>query len=41
VKTAGGDAKLTVYPDAGHNVWDRAYEDPELYAWLFAQSRHR
>lgn len=41
VKAAGGDAKLTVYPEVGHNAWDPAYDDAEMYAWLFAQKRRR
>lgn len=41
VKAAGGEAKLTVYPEVGHNAWDPAYDDAEMYAWLFAQKRRR
>ena len=37
LKEAGGHAKLTVYPDVGHNSWSRAYLESDLYAWLFAQ----
>ncbi|MGL4610061.1 MAG: prolyl oligopeptidase family serine peptidase [Trueperaceae bacterium] len=36
----GGDARLTVYPDADHNAWDRAYKTKELYDWLFTQRKH-
>jgi predicted peptidase len=32
--------KFTVYPDAGHDCWTAAYNDPELYRWLFAQKRN-
>jgi predicted peptidase len=39
---AGGTvAKLTVYPGVGHDSWTRAYEDPALWEWLFAQRRPR
>lgn len=31
--------RLTVYPDASHDCWTRAYENPLLWSWLFAQSR--
>jgi len=31
---AGCEARLTEYPDLGHNCWDRAYADPELPEWL-------
>jgi dipeptidyl aminopeptidase/acylaminoacyl peptidase len=39
LKTAGGNVRFTVYPDVGHNAWDRAYADPALYDWLVAQRR--
>lgn len=39
VNQAGGDAKLTVYPDGNHNAWTATYENPELYVWLLRQSR--
>lgn len=35
----GGVARLTVYPDAGHDSWTATYANPELYAWLLAQRR--
>ena len=41
LKAAGGNVRLTVYPDVGHNAWDPAYADPALYAWLLAQQRGR
>src|ERR1035437_4774430 len=41
VKAAGGNVKFTVYPDAGHDVWTRSYDDPELYQWLLQQKRKR
>jgi predicted peptidase len=31
--------KLTLYEGVGHNAWDYAYADPELYKWLLAQRR--
>lgn len=39
VKMAGGEVKLTVYPDLGHNSWSKAYGDPETFAWLLKQKR--
>ena len=38
LKAAGGDVHYTEYPGVGHNSWDKAYADPELTTWLFAQS---
>ena len=39
LKEAGGNPKYTEYPGVGHYSWDRAYRDPKLIEWLFAQSR--
>jgi predicted peptidase len=40
VKAAGSTkVKLTIYPEAGHDSWTKAYDDPELYKWLLAQKR--
>lgn len=39
LKAAGGEARLTEYPEVGHNSWVNAYNTPELYEWLFAQRR--
>lgn len=33
--------KYTEYEKAGHNVWDRAYANPELTEWLLRQTRKR
>lgn len=42
LRAAGGDVCLTVYPDAGHDeAWERAYADPELYAFLQSARRRR
>jgi predicted peptidase len=37
LKKAGGHPKYTEYPEVGHDSWVRAYKDPEMFAWLFAQ----
>lgn len=34
-----GDAKLTVYPEATHDAWTRAYSDSTLYTWLLDHRR--
>lgn len=39
IRRAGGQIKYTEYAGARHNVWDRAYGDPQLWEWLFAQKR--
>lgn len=35
----GGDAKLTIYPEAGHDSWSETYANPELYRWFLAHHR--
>lgn len=39
MKKYGGNVKFTVYPEAGHDSWTEAYNDPELYKWLLEQKR--
>ena len=39
METVGGKPKATYFPGVGHNSWTRAYDDPEVIRWLFAQRR--
>lgn len=39
LEKAGGNVKLTVYPDAPHDSWTRTYDNPEVFVWLFSQRR--
>jgi predicted peptidase len=39
LKAAGGTVKYTEYPDLAHEIWPRAFADPDLPAWLFSQRR--
>ena len=39
LRACGGNARLTIYPDADHDAWTRTYEDESLYDWLLQQSR--
>jgi predicted peptidase len=38
IKARGGDARLTVYPNAGHDSWTETYNNKELYDWFL---KHR
>ena len=40
LKKNGGNPKLTIYPEAGHDSWTETYDNPELYTWLLEQKRH-
>lgn len=33
----GGNAKLTVYPDAAHDAWTPTFANGAVFAWLFEQ----
>jgi predicted peptidase len=39
LKKAGGMPKYTEYPKVGHNSWDAAYADKEMWKWLFEQKK--
>ena len=39
INARGGDAKLTIYPDAGHDSWTKSYDNQELYDWLLQHRR--
>jgi predicted peptidase len=38
VNASGANAKLTVYPDAGHDSWTATYQNKQLYDWFL---KHR
>ena len=38
IKARGGQAKLTVYPEANHDSWTATYNNQELYDWLLEHS---
>ncbi len=37
IRKAGGNVQYTEYKDTGHGIWDRTYNDPAVWNWLFAQ----
>ena len=39
LRECDGKVRFTLYPDAGHNSWSAAYENPELYDWLLSHRR--
>ncbi len=32
----GGTAKLTIYPENGHDAWTDTYKNPEVFEWLLS-----
>lgn len=41
LRRGGATVRYTEYPGVGHNSWESAYNEPELWRWLFAQRRAR
>ncbi len=39
IRQAGGTAKLTIYPQAGHDSWTATYDNPEVYRWLLSHQK--
>ena len=39
LRALGGEVRFTVYPDAGHDAWTKAYASSELYAWFLSHQR--
>ena len=39
IKAAGGNPKLTIYPNDDHNSWNDAFAEPDLIPWLFSHKR--
>ena len=39
IRAAGGNPRLTLYPEAGHDSWTETYANDEIYAWLLAHRR--
>lgn len=37
--SAGGNARVKIYPNNDHNCWDDTYSDPNVYEWLFSHKR--
>jgi predicted peptidase len=38
MKQIGAEVHYTEYPGVGHASWDRAYDEPKLFPWLFSKS---
>jgi predicted peptidase len=39
LKEAGGSPKYTEYPGALHDIWSKAFAEPQLPEWLFSQKK--
>ncbi|MDP6794859.1 MAG: prolyl oligopeptidase family serine peptidase [Verrucomicrobiota bacterium] len=36
LKQRGGKPRFTIYPEAGHDSWTEAYNNPKLYEWFLS-----
>ncbi len=39
VNRSGGNANLTIFPEAAHNAWDPTYSDPAYWDWMLQQHK--
>nr|WP_309697769.1 prolyl oligopeptidase family serine peptidase [Armatimonas sp.] len=39
-KSGATEARLTLYPEAGHDAWSATYANPTLYSWLLSHRRN-
>ena len=39
LRRVGNDAKLTIYPECGHDSWTQTYNNPTLYDWFLEHRR--
>ncbi|WMJ74836.1 prolyl oligopeptidase family serine peptidase [Cytophagaceae bacterium ABcell3] len=39
LQEAGGNVKLTIYPDEAHDSWTKTYANPEVYEWLLSHEK--
>ncbi len=38
MQQGGAEVHYTEYPGVGHTSWDKAYDEPKLFPWLFSKS---
>ena len=38
MKQIGAEVHYTEYPGVGHPCWNKAYQEPKLFPWLFSKS---
>lgn len=41
LRDCGADVRFTVYPEAGHDSWTAAYNEPRLFEWMLSQTRKK
>lgn len=41
IRKHGGNVKLTIYPNAGHDSWTQTYDNQQLYDWFLEHRKSR
>ena len=41
VNKRGGSAKLTIYPENGHNAWSDTYSNLEVFEWMLSHTNQK
>ena len=41
IKEAGGEPEYTEFPNVGHGAWTPAYDNEDLWEWMFKQRRKK
>ncbi len=39
LEKVGNKARLTIYPNVGHNSWTETYDNPKFYEWLLSHQK--
>lgn len=39
VNQNGGSARLTIYPENGHDAWNDTFQNPEVFQWLLGHTK--
>jgi predicted peptidase len=39
LRECGGSVRFTIYPNAGHEAWMKAYNNPRLYEWFLSHEK--
>jgi len=37
LRALNADVRYTEYEGVGHNSWDKAYAEPEIFSWMLSQ----
>ncbi|MEW6236900.1 MAG: alpha/beta fold hydrolase [Candidatus Omnitrophota bacterium] len=38
-RITANEARYTVFPNSGHDIWNKAYNNPELYEWFLSHNK--